>query len=66
MPGERRKLIVELDIYGVDGDADPAHVAQALGFPIGEPIAFDGLDGYDDDEDGPSLHYDTTDARWVS
>jgi len=57
----RRKLVLELDIYGLDADADPGHVAQALGFPIGEPVSFDGVDGYDDDE----LSYDTTGARWT-
>ena len=61
MAGERRKLRVEIDIYGVDKDADAAHVAQAIGLPLGNPVGFDDLDGYDDED----LAFDTTHAEWV-
>jgi hypothetical protein len=60
--GARRKLRIELDIYGVDQDADPLAVAQALGFPLGTPVGFDDLDGYDSDE----LMSDATGAEWLS
>ena len=61
MAGERRKLIIELDIYGVDIDADPLAVAQALGFPLNRPVGFDDLDGYDSDH----LMFDATSAVWA-
>jgi hypothetical protein len=56
----RRKLILEVDIYGVDEDADAVHVAQAIGFPLNHPVGFDDLDGYDSDD----LMFDTQSARW--
>lgn len=57
----RRRLRVEIDIYGLDDDADPTHIAQTLGFPIGEVIGFEGVDGYDDDD----LSFNPINAEWV-
>jgi len=61
MAGQRRKLVLEIDIYGVDTDAEATHVAQAIGFPLNHPMSFDDLDGYDSDE----LMFDATSAVWA-